>query len=198
MTTPRLLVAALFAASMSLFAAPAIGQGYGDFGVFGSPNGTFQEGDNIPVQFIAVNLDCDSWTVLFDETGEAPGGGGGGSTFTFSVSPNAGTYSITAQCNESNTAAPAQAGVTQVEPAGLVQGAGETQDTITFTVLGEDDDDDDDDGDGRDRDRDRDDDDDKGGGLPDTGGENRGLLLLGGGLTLAGAALVISRRRREA
>ena len=197
MTTPRLLVAALFAASMSFVAAPAVAQ-YSEIGVFGSPNGTFEEGDNIPVQFIAINLDCDSWTVLFDETGEAPGGGGGGSTFSFSVSPDAGTYSITARCNTSNNnTAPAQAGVTSVEPAGLVQGAGENQDTITFTVTDEDDDDDGDEDEDGDGDGDGNGDGDNGG-LPNTGGENRGLLLLGGGLTLAGAALVISRRRREA
>ena len=202
MTTPRVLVAALLAASMSFFAAPASGQDYGEFGVFGSPNGTFEEGDDIEVEFEAVNLDCNSWTVLSDDTGEAPSGGPGGDELTFEVSPDEGTYSITARCNTSQpTSAPAQAGVTQVEPASYVQGAGETQDTITFTVVAADDDDDD----GDDDDGDDDGDggggggnDDKAGDLPDTGGENRGLLLIGGGLALAGAATIAIARRRNA
>lgn len=199
MTTSRVLIAALLTTLLSIFAAPAQAQDYGPFGVFGSPNGGgFDEGDDIDVRFEAVGIECDSWSVLSDETGEAPSGGPGGSTFSFTVSPDEGTYSITAECNTSDTpqAAAPQAGVAEVQPASYVQGAGETQDTITFSVGSRDDDDDDSD----------DDSDDNGNGngnggksgdLPNTGGENRELLLIGGALTLAGAAAVIFTRRRR-
>ena len=192
MTTRRALLAALLAATLSLFAAPAIAvDGYGPFGVFGSPNGgTFEEGDDIDVQFEATGLNCNSWTVTQDETGEAPSGGGGGSTFSFTVSPGEGTYSITARCNTSTGSQSAPlGGGSRGSLATYVQGAGENQDTITFTVGERGGDGDDGDGDGNG-------DGDNNGGLPDTGGSNVQLLTLGGTLAGIGAIIIVRARRR--
>lgn len=193
MSTIRLVFAALVAATVML-AAPAAAADYGPFGVFGAPNGGgFEEGDEIPVQFEAVGIDCDSWSVTQDDTGEAPSGGPGGDTFSFTVSPDEGTYSITAECNSSdspNVAPAAQAGVATVEQASFVQGAGENEDTITFTVR-EEGDDDDDDGNGNGNGS-------SSGALPDTGGENRGPLAIGAGLVLVGTGTIVVARRRWA
>ncbi len=189
MTARRVLIAALLAAVLSLFAAPATANDYGPFGVFGSPNGgNFEEGDEIDMRFEATGLDCDSWTVTQDETGEAPDGGSGGSTFSFTVSPDEGTYSITAQCNTSSDAQSAPLGAgSRGSLATYVQGAGENQDTITFTVSEEGDGDDDGDGDG---------DGDNNGGLPNAGGSNTQLLVLGGALVGFGATIIMLARRR--
>lgn len=207
MAFSRAVLVALLVALSSLVAAPATAEDYGPCGVFGSPNGGCnEEGDDIDVRFEAIGVECESWTVTQDETGEAPSGGGGGSTFSFTVSPDEGTYSITAQCNtagSSSTTDQCNTTTSSMEGGGsrgslgtVVQGAGETFDTITFTV-GEEGSCDDDDGEG-DGDGDGDRDGDENGGLPNTGGRNVQLLLLGGALATVGAAILLMARRRRA
>ena len=201
MTRFRVLIAALFVAAVTVFAAPASAQDYGPDGVFGGTvSGDHEVGEPITITFRAVGFNCDSWTVTEDDTGDAPASGPSGDTFTFTVEVDEeGTYSITAVCNTSdqNDAAPASTpndGVVDVQNAGFVTGAGENFDTVTFFVG-----DDDGDGDGDDEgEEDGDgDSDDKAGGLPNTGGSSLGLLALGGGLAAVGT-VIITRRRRSA
>ncbi len=188
MSALRSFIVALLAGLLSFVASPATAQDYGPFGVFGSPSGAeYEEGDDINVVFEAVDLDCDSWTVTSDNTGEAPGGGGSGSVFSFTVSPDAGSYSITAQCNTNTSSL--GAGGSRGSLGTVVAGAGETFDTATFRVVEEGSDDDNGDGDG-------DGDGDEDGGLPNTGGSGFMLLALGGILATVGAVTFMSARRR--
>jgi LPXTG-motif cell wall-anchored protein len=188
----RVALAALFAASLSIFAAPAANAAYAPpaFSV-DVPTGT-QAGDEFTVTFHS-NVSC-QWTFKTFQGQTAPAGSGKDYSVTLTA-PEDGTYTLTAYCTwDPATVDPASAPISDpsaVTPAVFTsQASSDTllaapqtdtvsaQITIGDAVTG-------------------DDSDDKDGALPNTGGSNLTLLAIGAGLAVAGTGITIAARRRK-
>lgn len=195
MLKSRLVAVTFVAALLSLFGATAANAAYAPQAYTVNVNpGSVHPGDSFDVTFTSTN-DC-QWTLDTFQGQDAPAGSGKTYTVTLTAPDNTGNYDVTAECTwdpESTPQAVSPASHSnQVTPAVYVTNA--SSDTLladpqTDPVTGivrvrNGDDDDNGSGSGS-------------GGLPNTGGSNESILMLGAGLLVAGAGVTIAARRRK-
>ncbi len=199
MTKVRFLAAAFSIALLSLFGFSAANAAYTQSFDVNVNGGTVEPGASFSVTFTSTYA-CTSWTLNEFEGQTAPGGSGTSYTVELTAPDAEGTYPISANCTWDpatvGIVAPAESS-SAVVPAIYSSSASTSTasndtllaapqvDTANGTVVvgsGSSDGD----GDGDDN-----------GALPDTGGSNAKLLLIGGGLVVAGAGVAVASRRRK-
>lgn len=193
----RVAIAALAAAVLSIFAAPAANAAYAPPPFSADVPSNVGPGDEFSITFDSGNINC-AWSLVPFHGQTAPGGSGTTYTVTLTAPSSDGTYTITANCTWDpetvNNASAAVSDPSAVTPA--VYSASAKTDSLLAVpqtdsysvqlVVG----DGGDEGDG-------DDDGDNAGSLPNTGGSNFTLLALGAGLVVAGAGVTFAARRRK-
>lgn len=177
-------LAALVAASATLFtasAATAVDYAAPVVVITGGPaNGVVGPGEEFTVEGNFGGTECNPWTAAFEGQDAA----GSGTTFsaTFTAPTEPGTYFVNMTCTY-ETAAETSSSVAstfffqaeaELAPIPIiVQGAGDDAGEGTGGAA------------------------DESGLLPDTGGSNLLLLVAGGALVLAGAGVMVARRRQS-
>ena len=194
----RVALAALAAALLSIFAAPAANAAYAPPPFTADAPGTVTPGGDFTVTFDAGSVNC-AWTLSPFNGQTAPAGSGSTYTVTLKAPEKDGTYTITAHCTwdpavvapisaaadtNSNTVTPAVYSTSAAVSSDTLQAVPQTDAYSIQIVVGEGSNAGDDEGSDK-------------GVLPNTGGSNFTLLALGAGLVVVGAGVTVAARRRK-